>query len=115
MRVCGSCGPRTIVIVQAEGLRSLEPYESNEDHSANILGNVFEPLIVMDANLKLVPALAESWYTPDATTWVFRLRKGAVWHDGAAVTPFEVIASLERARSDPKSRRRPECFLKSPP
>ena len=108
---CGFAGPaepRTIVIVQAEGLRSLEPYESNEDHSANILGNVFEPLIAMDANLKLVPALAESWYTPDATTWVFRLRKGAVWHDGAAVTPFEVIASLERARSDPKSRRRPE-------
>jgi len=109
----GACTPtspagRTIVIVQAEGPRSLEPCESNEDHSANVLGNVFEPLVAMDANLKLTPALAASWYTPDATTWVFRLREGARWHDGRAVTPAEVVASLERARSDPRSRRRPE-------
>ncbi|MBX7183951.1 MAG: hypothetical protein K1Y01_02300 [Vicinamibacteria bacterium] len=99
---------RTIVIVQAEGPLSLEPCENNEDFSGNVLGNVFEPLVAMNADLRLVPALAASWYTPDATTWVFRLREGARWHDGRAVVPAEVAASLERARRDPKSRRRPE-------
>jgi len=108
---CRSSPPadaRTIVIVQAEGPVSLDPNASNEDASGNVLGNVFEPLVAMDANLRLVPALAESWYTPDATTWVFKLRKGARWHDGREVRPAEVVSSLERARSDPQSRRRPE-------
>jgi peptide/nickel transport system substrate-binding protein len=100
--------PETIVIVQAEGPQSLEPCENNEDFSANVLGNVFEPLVAMDANLNLTPALASSWYTPDPTTWVFKLRAGARWQDGRQVTTAEVVASLERARSDPKSRRRPE-------
>lgn len=110
LSACAAPGPegRTIVIVQAEGPLSLEPCENNEDFSANVLGNVFEPLIAMSADLRLVPALAASWYTPDATTWVFRLREGARWHDGSAVKPKEVVASLERARRDPKSRRRPE-------
>jgi len=110
----GACGaprtaePRTIVIVQAEGPLSLEPWENNEDSSANVLDNVFEPLVAMNAELQSTPALAGSWYTPDATTWIFRLREGARWHDGRPVAPAEVVASLDRARLDPKSRRRPE-------
>jgi len=110
----GACGApplpddQTIVIAQAEGPRSLEPFESNEDFTGNVLGNVFEPLVAMNADLQLTPALAGSWYTPDATTWVFRLREGVRWHDGRPVAPAEVVASLDRARLDHRSRRRPE-------
>ena len=111
--VSASCAPGrpaddTVVIVQAGGPESLEPWQNMEGASARVLGNVFESLVELDANLKLQPALAASWYTPDPTTWVFRLRDGARWHDGSEVKPRDVVASLERARSDPRSRRRPE-------
>jgi len=39
--------------------------------------------------------LAESWETPDALTYIFRLRKGAKFHDGREVTSKDVKATIE--------------------
>jgi peptide/nickel transport system substrate-binding protein len=41
------------------------------------------------------PVVAESWESsPDAATWIFKLRKGATFHNGKPVTPADVIASI---------------------
>lgn len=48
------------------------------------------------------PMLAESWSTPDAgRTWVFKLRPGVKWHDGAPFTARDVVFSLN-AYANPK-------------
>jgi peptide/nickel transport system substrate-binding protein len=49
------------------------------------------------------PALAESYEsTPDAKTWIFKIRRGAVWHNNyGEVTPGDVKFTFDRAR-DPK-------------
>lgn len=39
--------------------------------------------------------LAESWETPDALTYVFRLRKGVKFHDGREVTSKDVKATID--------------------
>lgn len=62
---------------------------------------VLESLAGVDATGKIVPALAESWTQPNATTYVFKLRAGATFHDGSPVTPADVVASI-KAASDPK-------------
>jgi peptide/nickel transport system substrate-binding protein len=50
-----------------------------------------------------VPALAQSWtVSPDGKTYHFVLRAGAMFHNGRAVTPADVIASIARVR-DPKT------------
>ncbi len=58
---------------------------------------------------QLAPSLAESWEaTPDAKTWTFKLVEGATFHNGAKVTPQDVIASLNYHRGeDTKSAAKP--------
>lgn len=50
-------------------------------------------------------AIAESWETPDkGKTWVFKLKKGLVWHDGTPITSDTLtydFSDVEIERPDP--------------
>lgn len=55
----------------------------------------------------LMPGLAERWLVSnDAKTAVFTLREGVKWHDGAPLTPDDVVFTLKRL-SDPDLRLTP--------
>jgi ABC-type transport system substrate-binding protein len=97
---------RTLVVIVPSAPLGLVPNTINEDFTLSVLGNVYESLVDLDPTLQLRPGLAESWYTSDETTWVFRLRKGVLLHDGHALRASDVVASLNHARNDPDSRRR---------
>ena len=79
-------------------LNSLDPYTLNETFTLGTLGNVMEGLVRRDKNLKVVPALAESWETPEPTRWRFHLRKGVKFHDGSPFSADDVVFSAERVR-----------------
>src|SRR5690606_30993728 len=65
--------------------------------------NVLEGLVKVDRNGNLVPGLGESWtVSPDATEYVFRLRRGVRFHHGQPFTSADVKAKFEVAR-DPNS------------
>lgn len=57
---------------------------------------LYNGLTALDGSLTPQPALAESFATQDAKTWVFSLRKGVVFHDGKALSPADVVFSLLR-------------------
>jgi peptide/nickel transport system substrate-binding protein len=57
---------------------------------------LYNGLTSLDGSLTPQPALAESFTTKDAKTWVFKLRKGVVFHDGKALQPADVVFSLLR-------------------
>lgn len=60
--------------------------------------NIFEGLVALDRNSKLVPALAESWEaSADGLKYRFRLRRNATFHDGTPMTSADVKFSFERA------------------
>ncbi len=82
---------------------SLDPHLENEFLTSAVLANAFEGLTNLDAALRVTPALAVSWDTPGPTTWRFRLRPGARFQDGRPVGARDVVSSLERARSHPRS------------
>jgi peptide/nickel transport system substrate-binding protein len=45
----------------------------------------------------LAPGLATEWTSnDDGTVWTFKLRPDVKWHDGAAFTSADVVASMER-------------------
>src|SRR5260370_28833522 len=80
-------------------LKSLDPYTLNESTTHGHLGNVYEGLIARDKDLKIIPALAESWETPEPTRWRFHLRKGVKFQNGDPFTADDVVFSAERVRA----------------
>ncbi len=56
----------------------------------------YNGLTWLDGSLTPQPALAEEFTTKDATTWVFKLRKGVQFHDGKPLTPADVVFSILR-------------------
>jgi peptide/nickel transport system substrate-binding protein len=69
--------------------------QSNQtDYSRGMM--LYNGLTVLDGSLTPQPALAESFTTQDAKTWVFTLRKGVTFHDGKALAPADVVYSIMR-------------------
>jgi peptide/nickel transport system substrate-binding protein len=79
-------------------LKSLDPYTLNESTTHAHLGQVFEGLVARDKDLKIIPALAESWETPEPTRWRFNLRKGVKFQNGDPFTADDVLFSAERVQ-----------------
>lgn len=61
-----------------------------------IFGLVYDTLVSVDAEFNPLPAIAESWTQPSPTTYVFQLRKDAMFSNGRAVSPDDVKGSIER-------------------
>src|SRR6202166_3788990 len=80
-------------------LKSLDPYTLNESTTHAHLGQVYEGLIARDTDLKIIPALAESWETPEPTRWRFHLRKNVKFQNGDPFTADDVVFSADRVRA----------------
>jgi peptide/nickel transport system substrate-binding protein len=80
----------------AREIASLDPYSFCDTFTLSVLNHVYEGLVRYTGDLKIEPALAESWETISPTVWRFKLRKGVTFHNGAAFTADDVVASLTR-------------------
>jgi peptide/nickel transport system substrate-binding protein len=57
----------------------------------DLTGLIFDGLVAVEEDGRLVPSLAESWaYSEDGLTLTFTLRQGVMWHDGAPLTADDV-------------------------
>ncbi|MEU6723977.1 ABC transporter substrate-binding protein [Nonomuraea wenchangensis] len=66
-----------------------------------LLVNVYEGLVKLDQNGKIVPLLAEKWdVSDDRRTYTFTLRPGVTFSSGAPFTADDVVFSLDRVKSD---------------
>lgn len=82
-------------------LDTLDPGARNRLSDFSLLSNLYEPLVVTDANLSVRPALALRWNNPDPLTWRFELRPGVLFHDGSPLGAGDVVWSFERLRGTP--------------
>ncbi len=95
-------------IVNAETLRwaragdalTLDPHSQNEGPSHTMRHQMYEPLIIRDTAGNFVPTLSTDWApsADDPNVWVFNLRQGVKFHDGADFTSEDVVFSIERAK-----------------
>ncbi len=77
---------------------TLDPACLNETPTIELLQNVYDGLVMFDANNRIVPGAAESWEaSPDQKTYTFHLRPGVRFHNGRPLTSADVKYSLERA------------------
>ena len=72
-----------------------------------------EGLVARDKDLKIIPALAESWETPEPTRWRFHLRKGVKFQNGDPFTADDVVFSADRVRK-PRARTCRPAFPPTP-
>jgi peptide/nickel transport system substrate-binding protein len=86
---------------------TLDPHLENDFVTFTVASNVFEGLTRLDPELRVAPALASAWETPDERTWHFRVRQGVHFHEGRALRAADVVFSLERARRHPASAYKP--------
>src|SRR3954454_24603114 len=79
-------------------LKSLDPYTLRETTTTAHHSHVYEGLVGRDRELKTIPALAESWETPEPTRWRFHLRHNVTFHNGDPFTADDVLFSADRVR-----------------
>ncbi|WP_029048931.1 ABC transporter substrate-binding protein [Cupriavidus sp. amp6] len=80
----------------ASAADTLDPAKQANQNDYVRCNMVYNGLTSLDASLTPRPALAESFNTTDAKTWVFALRKGVTFHDGKALSPADVVYSVMR-------------------
>ncbi len=86
-----------LIMARAADTTGLDPHTQTAFASFRLLELIYEPLVNTDADLSVVPALAESWdFSDDGLTLTFHLRQGVTFHNGADFTSEDVKASFER-------------------
>ncbi len=88
-------------------LQILDPHITTATVTRALGYMIYDTLIAMDSKGGFRPQMLESWQaSDDRLTWTMTLRPGLAWHDGAAVTPEDCIASLRRwAKNDAFGKR----------
>ena len=87
----------TLRMAWSQDATGLDPHKQTAFSSLRLLELVYEPLVSLDPELNIVPAIAASWeFAPDAKTLTFKLNPEAKFSNGAKVTSADVKASFER-------------------
>lgn len=84
---------------------SLDPALADSPVPYNMMRTIFDPLVEVGPSGDLEMRIAESVEsTPDAKTWMFKIRKGVEFHNGQTLTPADVLATMQRhSNEDSKS------------
>jgi ABC-type transport system substrate-binding protein len=86
----------TLRIVEEEPL-SLDPRQSSSVYDSLPINQIFDTLVTVDPSLTVRPGLAETWtISHDGTEYVFTLREGVKFHDGAPLTADDVAFTIAR-------------------
>lgn len=76
---------------------SLDPDKASTVIESNILSELFEGLVSLDAQGRIIPGVAESWtVNPERTVYRFKFRPDARWSNGDKVVPADFVFSFRR-------------------
>lgn len=86
---------------------TLDPHSQNQGPTHNFAHHIYETLVDRDTDGNLQPRLATEWGLKDGdnTVWVFKLRPGVKFHDGADFTAEDVVFSMTRAKTEKSNMR----------
>lgn len=87
---------KRLVVAQGADAVTLDAGMTTGTTTANVVSNIYDPLVIRDDNMSIIPGLAVSWEPLDETTWRFKLREGVSFHNGEPFDAEAVKFSLER-------------------
>lgn len=87
----------TLRMAWSQDATGLDPHTQTAFSSLRLLELIYEPLVRLDAQYNVGPAVAKSWeFSSDGLTLTFKLDPNAKFSTGEAVTSADVKASFER-------------------
>src|SRR5690606_34426737 len=103
----GAASAETLRWARNSDALTLDPHSQNQGPTHNFNHHIYETLLDRDTEGTLTARLATEWMVKegDPTTWVFKLREGVKFHDGADFTAEDVVFSLNRARTEKSNMR----------
>ncbi|MCL5256980.1 MAG: ABC transporter substrate-binding protein [Chloroflexi bacterium] len=103
----------TIKIGRAADSDTLDPQKTSLLVSHEILTNIFDPLVYLDAAGKVYPALADSWeFSSDNKVVTLKLHQGVKFHDGSPFNATIVKRTVERQMA--KATASPTAWMLGP-
>ncbi len=76
---------------------SLDPHKTTTLIESNILDELFEGLVTLDARSEIIPGAAASWtVNPGGTIYRFKLRRDAKWSNGDRVVAEDFVFAFRR-------------------
>ncbi|MGH6800369.1 MAG: peptide ABC transporter substrate-binding protein, partial [Methylocella sp.] len=76
---------------------SLDPHKATTLIESNILDELFEGLVTLDARGEIIPGVASSWTVdPGGTIYDFKLRSDAKWSNGDKVVAEDFVFAFRR-------------------
>jgi peptide/nickel transport system substrate-binding protein len=92
----GAAPSGTLTIVQGADVTSLDPQQTQGGAPRGMIASMFDQLVTLDWDYKIVPWVASSWQVLDDRTWQFKLRNDVEFHNGEKLTAASVKWSIER-------------------
>jgi len=87
---------QTLIIGTDAEPAGIDPHKSTSFSSVRVTKKIYETLVQTDANMNIIPGLAESWEIPENTTYIFNLKHGVRFHNGREMTAGDVKYSFDR-------------------
>ncbi|MCB2139301.1 MAG: ABC transporter substrate-binding protein [Rhodobacteraceae bacterium] len=79
---------------------TLDPANHRKRETETIIRNMYDGLLTRDADMLVVPEIAESMTQVSATEYDFKIRPGIRFHDGTEMTAEDVKFTLDRVVQD---------------
>jgi peptide/nickel transport system substrate-binding protein len=77
--------------------QSMDPADMHSGDDAYHTFAVYNRLVDIDDNFKVIPELATEWSSsPDGLTWTFKLRDGVKFHSGKPFSSADVVYTFKR-------------------
>lgn len=100
--LCGTAAAQTLNVGVSAPVTSIDPHYHNLAPNISLSAQIFDDLVEMDADARLIPGLALSWKLVAPDTWEFKLRD-AKFQDGTPFTADDVLFTLDRVPKVPNS------------
>jgi len=97
--VDGASAPRALVVATASDAISISPFDVTvTTPDTQIARNLYDSLVTLDRDGRVVPALATAWTRITPTTLRFQLRHGVTFHHGEEFTAEDVQFTFDAVR-----------------